>query len=273
MTQEINLPPLPAAALQLERYSDNPTDVFTADDMQAYARQAVEADRVQRVPDGFVLVPKEPTPEMLQAMVSSAWLPGCYRAMLAASQPTPEQPQPTKPAEQASHSAWWALAMGAAASLEDAAMCMRGDVEAKKAAIGAAKHVREKCHEYWASSGAAPPQPVTQARDERAPTQAALDVLAERQRQISVEGWTPRHDDEHDDGSMAAASAAYSYYAAGGGYLKARSLWPWGDNWWKPGDWLNESDRRRNLVKAGALILAEIERLDRAALSLKDGSK
>jgi hypothetical protein len=31
------------------------------------------------------------------------------------------------------------------------------------------------------------------------------------------------------------------------------------DEWWKP------TNRRRDLVKAGALILAEIERLDRAA--------
>ena len=33
--------------------------------------------------------------------------------------------------------------------------------------------------------------------------------------------------------------------------------WPWVRRWWKP------TDRRRDLVKAGALILAEIERLDR----------
>lgn len=36
-------------------------------------------------------------------------------------------------------------------------------------------------------------------------------------------------------------------------------LWPWPSEWWKP------TDVRRDLVKAGALILAEIERLDRAA--------
>lgn len=35
--------------------------------------------------------------------------------------------------------------------------------------------------------------------------------------------------------------------------------WPWDASWWKP------NARRRNLVKAGALILAEIERIDRAA--------
>ncbi|MNY70647.1 hypothetical protein D3C86_2088230 [compost metagenome] len=36
--------------------------------------------------------------------------------------------------------------------------------------------------------------------------------------------------------------------------------WPWSEDWWKP-----SPEPRRNLVKAGALILADIERLDRAA--------
>lgn len=33
--------------------------------------------------------------------------------------------------------------------------------------------------------------------------------------------------------------------------------WPWSREWWKP------KNPRRDLVKAGALIVAEIERLDR----------
>ncbi|CDP51962.1 Phage protein [Devosia sp. DBB001] len=101
---------------------------------------------------------------------------------------------------------------------------------------------------------------------------AASDVLAERARQIAVEGWTPEHDDSHDHGEMARAAMAYAYGATeyrglGGGLRKPGSLptgfvwriWPWAQEWWKP------SDDRRNLVKAGALILAEIERLDRFA--------
>lgn len=90
-------------------------------------------------------------------------------------------------------------------------------------------------------------------------TKAAADVLAERRRQIEAEGWTPDHDDEHDNGSMALAAAAYAAEAGGLGYMQSRKLFPWNDNWWKP------KDPRRNLIKAGALILAEIERLDRAA--------
>src|SRR4051794_5343826 len=41
-------------------------------------------------------------------------------------------------------------------------------------------------------------------------TDAERDVLAERQRQKSVEGWTQDHDDEHDMGEMAHAAAWYS---------------------------------------------------------------
>lgn len=91
-----------------------------------------------------------------------------------------------------------------------------------------------------------------------AQTAAARDVLAERQRQISVEGWTPGDDDLHRNGELAEASAAYAQEAAApcGGLPMG---WPWAMHWWKP------TTPRRNLVKAGALILAEIERLDRAA--------
>jgi hypothetical protein len=93
-------------------------------------------------------------------------------------------------------------------------------------------------------------------------TKAAQDVLAERQRQISVEGWHPDHDDGHNHGEMALAAGKYA--GAAGGWTSLVG-WPWAPEWWKPGT------PRRMLVKAGALILAEIERLDRAAGSA-DGS-
>lgn len=88
---------------------------------------------------------------------------------------------------------------------------------------------------------------------------AARDVVAERQRQVSVEGWTPEHDDEHTEGEMALAAACYAL--AAGGYAKGKTppIWPWALAWWKP------THGRKDLVRAGALILAEIERLDRAA--------
>lgn len=94
---------------------------------------------------------------------------------------------------------------------------------------------------------------------------AARDVLAERQRQVSAEGWTPEHDDEHGDGSMALAASCYA--CASAGFDDAARDWPWSDDWFKP------SSPRRDLIKAGALILAEIERLDRAAAPSAEGGE
>ncbi|HFK8587365.1 hypothetical protein B8B82_05545 [Pseudomonas aeruginosa] len=95
--------------------------------------------------------------------------------------------------------------------------------------------------------------------------QAWLDVQAERRRQITAEGWTPEHDDEHADGQMAQAAGCYALHAGGIGtdWLDGRQngaalFWPWDKDSWKP------TTPRRDLVKACALALAEIERLDRA---------
>jgi hypothetical protein len=95
--------------------------------------------------------------------------------------------------------------------------------------------------------------------------------MAERDRQIHAEGWTEGHDDQlHDAGDLSAAAACYALAAAnllnpytqGDGVNSAEPPedWPWDAAWWKPG-----TNGRRALVKAGALILAEIERIDRAA--------
>ncbi|MGU0648890.1 hypothetical protein ACSEU7_27130 [Pseudomonas aeruginosa] len=94
--------------------------------------------------------------------------------------------------------------------------------------------------------------------------QAWLDVQAERRRQVEAEGWTPKHDDEHSHGQMARASACYALAGSsapndGTAALLVSLAWPWDEQWWKP------STARRDLVKACALALAEIERLDRAA--------
>ncbi|HHK5356477.1 TPA: hypothetical protein ACQT28_006124, partial [Pseudomonas aeruginosa] len=86
--------------------------------------------------------------------------------------------------------------------------------------------------------------------------QAWLDVQAERRRQITAEGWTPEHDDLYCAAELPRAAAAYILNGAND---EAPAIWPFSAKWWKP------RDARANYVRAGALILAEIERLDRAA--------
>lgn len=98
---------------------------------------------------------------------------------------------------------------------------------------------------------------------------AAADVIAERRRQIEQEQWCPEHDDQYTCGELATAAAAYAtsshWHAIGhkSGIPPAR--WPWDQSGWKP------TTPRRDLVKAGALILAEIERLDRMGSSQQEG--
>lgn len=84
---------------------------------------------------------------------------------------------------------------------------------------------------------------------------ATVDVVRERERQIEKEGWTPEHDDSHPNGSLAEAGACYAMAFEN---QPMPMDWPWEVNWWKP------KDRRSNLVRAAALLIAEIERLDRA---------
>ncbi|EPW8813458.1 hypothetical protein ACWQME_006726 [Pseudomonas aeruginosa] len=86
--------------------------------------------------------------------------------------------------------------------------------------------------------------------------QAWLDVQAERRRQIEAKGWTPEHDDLYCSAELPRAAAAY---IRNGANDEAPAIWPFSAKWWKP------RDARANYVRAAALILAEIERLDRAA--------
>jgi hypothetical protein len=105
--------------------------------------------------------------------------------------------------------------------------------------------------------------PTKQRRGEAMKTflvsQAITDVTTERQRQRDAEGWTLDHDDRHTDGSIAQAAACYAAAGAGMRWVKYGPLpyWPFDSEWYKP------KDDRRNLVRAAALCIAEIERLDR----------
>lgn len=106
-------------------------------------------------------------------------------------------------------------------------------------------------------------------------TRAQIDVLNERIRQQDDEGWTAEHDDGHTMGEMPLAALCYTMNAIVYAQMRAAGIpvetlaeksaaapvperWPWDKSWWKP------AGQRRNLVKAAALIIAEIERLDRA---------
>ncbi|HEJ3037448.1 TPA: hypothetical protein SL281_000692 [Pseudomonas aeruginosa] len=92
--------------------------------------------------------------------------------------------------------------------------------------------------------------------------QAWLDVQAERRRQVEVEGYHGFRDNHYISYELSKAARAYievSWHALSGGLpCKKPESWPWmaGLKW---------SDGRTMLVKACALVLAEIERLDRAA--------
>lgn len=87
------------------------------------------------------------------------------------------------------------------------------------------------------------------------------DVIVERRRQINIEGWSSHHDDQHSYGEMSLAAGCYAMFGLCFNAGDPPKYWPWDKQWWKP------SDKRRNLVKAAALIIAEIERIDRAAIA------
>ena len=108
---------------------------------------------------------------------------------------------------------------------------------------------------------------MTKLNDHYKEGSAITDVLLERQRQIDKEGFELKHDDEHDAGELAGAGAAYALFAAntlhpysqGDGFDgEPPPGWCWDEKWWKP------KTPREDLVRAAALIVAEIERLDRA---------
>ena len=95
------------------------------------------------------------------------------------------------------------------------------------------------------------------------------EIDEERTRQIASEGWTAEHDDGHTNGELARAAGCYALHAGlpepaqvAAGH--APGDWPWDAAWWKP------KDRRRDLIRAAALIVAEVERLDRASRASAD---
>jgi hypothetical protein len=95
------------------------------------------------------------------------------------------------------------------------------------------------------------------------PPKTGAELIAiERERQMSQEGWTAEHDDQHTDNELARVGAIYALPAKFRFYAQA---WPlsWSREWYKP----TPQNRVRELVKAGALIAAEIDRLQRLEVS------
>lgn len=93
------------------------------------------------------------------------------------------------------------------------------------------------------------------------------DVQRERERQKEDEGWTPDHDEQHRQGELSAAAACYALNAFSNLDRETiAKVWPWEAQWWKP------KAVRRDLVRAAALLIAEIERHDIETLE-RDGPK
>ena len=101
-------------------------------------------------------------------------------------------------------------------------------------------------------------------------------IAEERIRQHNQEGYSVAHDDAHDLGELAVAALCYATVASaqvvedrGAQQYTPAVLarcsdglltWPWSGKDWKPA-----ADPIRNLIKAGALLAAEIDRLQRLA--------
>lgn len=101
-----------------------------------------------------------------------------------------------------------------------------------------------------------------------------IDLIAEeRQRQIAEEGWTAEHDASHTQGQLAYAAIAYALppdeievdldqtngQIRGWVRFLRSKFFPWEIKMWKPTPY----DRIRELAKAGALIAAGLDRLQR----------
>jgi hypothetical protein len=92
-----------------------------------------------------------------------------------------------------------------------------------------------------------------------APAGGVQRIAEERARQRSKEGYSDAHDDVHGNFEMTRSAVAYALHATG--RLDADQHWPFGSCEWKP----SAGDPVRDLTKAGALIAAEIDRLQRLA--------
>tara|TARA_Y100000588_G_scaffold186210_1_gene200081 strand:+ start:22511 stop:23161 length:651 start_codon:yes stop_codon:yes gene_type:complete len=101
-------------------------------------------------------------------------------------------------------------------------------------------------------------------------------IFDERTRQLEVEGYTSEHDDNYKKGTLVMAAITYATAATSSPSLrnqfrtcaevnKPLRHWPWEMSYLKLGSDDCHSSRIRELTKAGALIAAEIDKLQREA--------
>ncbi len=93
-------------------------------------------------------------------------------------------------------------------------------------------------------------------------TNGAGLIAQERRRQIEEEGFDQKHDEQHSAVDLAVAGACYALAGVVNDPAEpiigpvVKEYWPFAKKWWKP------KDDRRNLIRAGALIAAALDRLE-----------
>lgn len=104
---------------------------------------------------------------------------------------------------------------------------------------------------------------------EYTPSKALLDVIKERNRQVNVEEHTHANDDQYQSNELIRGSHSYVGHVIARSWTYSEStpekyqseepseFWPWPDETWKP------KSPREDLIRATALLLAELERMDR----------
>jgi hypothetical protein len=119
---------------------------------------------------------------------------------------------------------------------------------------------------HWLFSGLFLYIVVASALNENLIMKTGIELIAEeRQRQIEKEGWTAEHDAEHKEGELANAAAYYAMTEDTIDFIDNEwgndmhlHIWPFELKWLKR----TPENRVRELQKAGALIAAEIDRLN-----------
>lgn len=97
---------------------------------------------------------------------------------------------------------------------------------------------------------------------------SGIELIAEeRLRQVEIEGWTEQHDvQEHENQELLKAAICYAKAGFEGedvDKIPKNNKWPWERIAWKPKNANSTENIVRNLTKAGALIAAEIDRLQK----------